>query len=65
MKTVDPAGCPKLQRLSLDMTNVETVDISKNPELQILNVGDSRVKSLDLSNNPKSLSFTSLIPLEQ
>ena len=53
LKSVDPAGCPKLQRLSLDMTNVETVDISKNPELQILNVGDSRVKSLDLSHNPK------------
>lgn len=53
LKTVDPAACPKLQRLSLDMTSVESVDLSQNPELQILNVGDSRVKTLDLSHNPK------------
>ena len=53
LKTADPTGCPYLQRLSLDMTSVESVDLSKNPELQILNVGDSRVKTLDLSHNPK------------
>lgn len=53
LKTVDPTTCPKLQRLSLDMTSVESVDLSQNPELQILNVGDSRVKTLDLSHNPK------------
>ena len=53
LKTADPTGCRYLQRLSLDMTSVESVDLSKNPELQILNVGDSRVKTLDLSHNPK------------
>ena len=53
LKTADPTGCPYLQRLSLDMTSVESVDLSKNPELQILNVGDSRVKTLDLSHNPE------------
>lgn len=53
LKTIDPTGCPALQRLSLDMTSVETVDLSKNPALQVLNVGDSRVKTLDLSKNPE------------
>ena len=53
LKSVDPTGCPNLQRLSLDMTNVESVDLSQNLLLQILNVSDSRVKSLDLSHNPK------------
>ena len=53
LKSVDPTGCPRLQRLSLDMTNVENVDLSKNPLLEILNVGDSRVKTLDLSHSPK------------
>lgn len=53
LKVADPTGCPNLQRLSLDMTSVESVDLSKNPELEILNVGDSRIKTLDLRNNPK------------
>ena len=53
LKVADPTGCPNLQRLSLDMTSVESVDLSKNPELEILNVGDSRVKTLDLRSNPK------------
>ena len=53
LKTADPTGCPYLQRLSLDMTSVESVDLSKNPLLQILNVGDSRIKTLDLSHNPE------------
>ena len=53
LKTADPTECPLLQRLSLDMTSVESVDLSKNPLLQILNVGDSRVKTLDLSHNPE------------
>ena len=53
LKVADPTECPLLQRLSLDMTSVESVDLSKNPLLQILNVGDSRVKTLDLSHNPE------------
>ena len=53
LKTADPTECPLLQRLSLDMTSVESVDLSKNPLLQILNVGDSRIKTLDLSHNPE------------
>ncbi|MFC2449084.1 MAG: leucine-rich repeat domain-containing protein, partial [Prevotella denticola] len=58
LKAVDPTACPKLQRLSLDMTSVESVDLSQNPELQILNVGDSRVKTLDLSQNPKLFTLS-------
>lgn len=57
LKVADPTGCPNLQRLSLDMTSVESVDLSKNPELEILNVGDSRVKTLDLRNNPKIMQL--------
>ena len=53
LTSVDPTGCPNLQRLSLDMTNVSSVDLTKNPELQVLNVSDSRIKSLDLSKNSK------------
>ena len=53
LKVADPTGCPNLQRLSLDMTSVESVDLSKNSALEILNVGDSRIKTLDLRNNPK------------
>lgn len=50
--TADPTQCPELQRLSLDMTKVESVDVTKNPKLRVLNVSDTRVKTLDLSQNP-------------
>ena len=45
--TADPTQCPELQRLSLDMTKVESVDVTKNPKLRVLNVSDTRVKTLD------------------
>lgn len=48
----DVTGCPKLQRLSLDLTNVSTVDVTKCPNLMILNVSDTRVTKLDVSKNP-------------
>lgn len=49
---IDPTGCPNLQRLTLDVTNVETVDVSQNPDLLILNVSETKVTSIDTSNNP-------------
>lgn len=52
-KQADPQYCPKLQRLSLDMTRVAKLDLSRNPELAVLNVSDTRLQTLDLSHNPK------------
>ncbi|MBQ7942116.1 MAG: hypothetical protein IJ328_06910 [Muribaculaceae bacterium] len=49
---IDPTGCPNLQRLTLDVTNVASVDVSQNPNLAILNVSDTKVTSLDVSKNP-------------
>lgn len=48
---IDPTGCPHLQRLTLDVTNVSSVDVSKNPDLVILNVSETKVTSLDVSKN--------------
>lgn len=48
---IDATGCPNLQRLTLEVTNVSSVDVSQNPNLLILNVSESKVTSLDLSNN--------------
>ncbi len=48
---LDPTGCPNLQKISIDGTNVESIDVSKNPQLLILNISDTRITSLDLSNN--------------
>lgn len=49
---IDPTGCPYLQRLTLDVTNISSIDVSKNPELVILNVSDTKVTTLDVSKNP-------------
>ncbi len=48
---IDPTGCPYLQRLTLDVTNVSSVDVSKNPNLLILNVSETKVTSIDVSKN--------------
>lgn len=53
LTSIDPTGCPALQRLTVDVTPIETVDLSRNPMLLILNVADTRVTSLDLSANTK------------
>lgn len=50
---LDPTGCPKLMRLSADLTHIKSIDVSQNPELLILNVSDTGVSELDLSNNTK------------
>ena len=50
LKTLDPSGCPKLQRLAVDGTNVKSLDLSKNPIVTILNISDSGIKEIDLSN---------------
>lgn len=52
LTNIDPSGCPELQRLTLDVTNVESIDVSKNPKLVILNVSETKVTSVDVSNNP-------------
>ncbi|MGN1245427.1 MAG: leucine-rich repeat domain-containing protein, partial [Muribaculaceae bacterium] len=51
--SLDPTGCPKLLRISADLTHIQSIDVSQNPELLILNVSDTGVKELDLSNNTK------------
>lgn len=51
LKSCDPSGCPKLLRLTLDVTPVETIDVSNNPALLILNVSNTRITDLDVSNN--------------
>ena len=48
---IDPTGCPYLQRLTIDVTNVSSVDVSQNPNLLILNVSDTKVTSVDVSKN--------------
>lgn len=47
----DPSGCPDLQVLSLELTNVETLDVSKNSKLMRLNISESRIRSIDVSKN--------------
>ena len=48
---IDPTGCPYLQRLTLDVTNISSIDVSKNPNLLILNVSETKVTSIDVSKN--------------
>lgn len=52
LTSVNPAGCPELMRLSIDVTQVSSVDVTHNPKLLILNVSDTSVTSLDVSQNP-------------
>ncbi|MDE6108824.1 MAG: hypothetical protein K2F72_00880, partial [Muribaculaceae bacterium] len=51
LRSIDPTGCPELQSLTLELTDVASLDVSQNPKLRSLNVSDTRVTSLDLSNN--------------
>ncbi len=53
LNKLDPSGCPKLQRLSADVTKISSLDLSNNPDLRVLNVSDTYITSLDLSKNPK------------
>ena len=57
LKTLDPSGCPKLQRLSIDGTNVQTLDLSKNPIITILNISETGINDIDLSNLPYLQQF--------
>ena len=47
---VDPTKCTKLQRLSIDGTNVSSLNLSNNPNITILNISDTGIKEIDLSN---------------
>lgn len=57
LHVVDPTQCPGLQRISIDVTPVESIDVSKNGSLLILNISDTKITSVDLSNNPYLTEF--------
>ena len=46
---IDPSGCPNLQRLSLDGTNLSSLDVSGNPNLTILNISDTNIDEINLT----------------
>lgn len=54
---LDPTGCPDLQRLSIDGTNVSSLDLSNNNKITILNISDTGIKDIDLSNLPYLQQF--------
>lgn len=54
----DPSGCPKLESLSLEMTNVSTLDVSKNLKLNSLNIAETRISDLDISKNEYLVRLT-------
>lgn len=57
LKTLDPTGCPKLSKISIDSTPVASLDVTKNTELTILNISDTRIKNIDLSKNTYLTQF--------
>lgn len=57
LKTLDPTGCPKLSKISIDSTPVESLDVTQNKELTILNISDTRIRSIDLSQNTYLTQF--------
>lgn len=57
LKDVDPSGCPKLRKISIDSTPVKSLDVSQNAQLQVLNISDTGISSLDLSNNAELLEL--------
>lgn len=48
---IDPTGCPDLQVMSLELSNVSSLDVSKNPKLMRLNISETRIRSIDVSKN--------------
>ena len=57
LKSLDPTGCPKLSKISIDSTPVETLDVTQNKELTILNISDTRIRNIDLSQNTYLTQF--------
>ncbi len=57
LRNIDPSGCPNLQVLSLELTDVAAVDVSQNTNLTSLNISDTRVTTVDLSRNANLLTF--------
>lgn len=49
---LDPTGCPKLLRISVDSCPITTLDVSQNPDLMILNIEDSGISHIDVTHNP-------------
>ena len=57
LRKLDPTGCPKLSKISIDSTPVETLDVTKNRELTILNISDTKIRNIDLSQNTYLTQF--------
>ncbi|MGM9693968.1 MAG: hypothetical protein ACI3YC_03055, partial [Alloprevotella sp.] len=57
LKTLDPTGCPYIQRISIDSTPVKELDVTQNPNLMILNISDTGIKKIDLSQNVNLTQF--------
>lgn len=54
---LDPSGCPKIQKISIDSTPVQSLNVSNNPNLAILNISETGIEEIDLSNNPNLIQF--------
>lgn len=54
---LDPTGCPKLRKISIDSTPVSELDVTKNTELSILNISDTGISEIDLSKNVNLTQF--------
>ncbi len=57
LKSLDPTGCPNLQYLNLDMTDVATLDLSKNPKLLSLDISNTPISEIDLSANTQLINL--------
>lgn len=57
LRKLDPSGCPKLLKLSADVTLLEELDVTKNANLSILNISETRITDIDLSGNPVLQQF--------
>jgi len=57
IKKIDVSHNPKLKRLDLSHTDIDSIDISKNPKLQALNIENTKVISVDTSKNRDLYEF--------
>lgn len=54
---LDPSKCPQLQRLTADVTPIQSLDVTHNYNLEILNIADTRITSIDVSKCPNLLQL--------
>lgn len=57
LKTLDPSGCPKLMKISIDGTMVKELDVTNNTNLQILNISETGIMDINLEKNISLLEF--------